>query len=140
LNYETGLGYPVISGTNKSNDGTLYVAMKTIFNPYFKVESRCYYNLSKRMIYGKDISNFSANFLSVYYKFELYGMLKAVNEVEEHLEWNVNQFGLMWGMQRSFGCNNGMYFNFAIGPVIKTNLSTTVELIPTGCLGFGFQL
>ncbi|MFI5134470.1 MAG: hypothetical protein ACHQD9_01330 [Chitinophagales bacterium] len=135
---ELGLGWPVIQSTTHS-DNTITLHVKSAVNPYLLLDGRYYYNFQRRFEAGKPIDHFSGNYVGAFYRYNLYEYVSYTNDETEELLKNVQYFGVWWGLQRNIGEKHLFYFNFSIGPAIKTDLNTTTAFTVAGNLGLGLQ-
>jgi len=135
---ELGVGWPVIESTTNS-DNTTTLEVKSAVNPYLLLESRYYYNFQKRFEANKPIDHFSGNYVGAFYRYNVYEYLSKTNDESEAMLKNVQYFGVWWGIQRNIDQKHRFYFNFSVGPSIKTDLKSTTQFTVSANLGLGYQ-
>jgi hypothetical protein len=139
INLEAGLGFPLIRDASHSKDGSIDLTLESIFNPYLNIEGRYYYNIDERKNAGKRTEKFSANYVAAFYHYNVYGNVKATDETQQQLLYNMSYIGMWWGMQRNLGCNQRLYFNFSIGPCLRTDWNSHADVNVASHLGLGIQ-
>lgn len=139
---EAGLGVPVFTETDVEG-GKNKVHFESAVNPYIMVEARYYYNLKKRFDAGKRISYFGADYIGPFYRYNAYQYLGAYDPDTENkndvLLRDIQYAGFWWGLQRNFGPKQCGYFNWSIGPAVKTNFKDYADFTVFGQIGLGFQ-
>ncbi|HYV92513.1 MAG TPA: hypothetical protein VE978_12035 [Chitinophagales bacterium] len=139
INLEGGLGFPLIKSSSRNIDGSINLSLKSVLNPYLNIEGRYYYNLLQRKFAGKLIDNFSGDYLAAFYHYSVYSNVQSSPVESGQLLYNMHYFGVWWGMQRNLGCNQRLYFDFSIGPCLRTDLNSHIDLNAAAHLGFGIQ-
>jgi len=136
---EAGFGWPVFTN-DKDENGNNQINMESMVNPYLLLEGRYYYDLQKRLDRGKSISNYTGNYIACFYRYNAYEYQAGVsNRNSEYLLRDVQYMGIWWGMQRNLGQKELFYFNWSLGPSIKTNWKDYADGSFTGQLSLGLQ-
>lgn len=138
---EAGLGWLVMdTDENKTDNKT---KIESFVNPYLLLEGRYYYNLERRIRKGRNVAHFAADYVSAFYRYNAYEYQPDISnrdrEETEKLLRDVQYIGFAWGMQRSLWKNQLFYFNWSVGPSIKTNFKAYAEFAFAFQLGFGLQ-
>lgn len=137
IEYETKLERKV---TIKLEAGPVFVfgyggnRVDWVFEYVFFVEAapRFYYNFDNRLADGKEIANYSGNYISFVSRALLFNVFSSYN-----FEPNSYIFGPTWGLQRMWGKH--WYFNFEIGPGIEINQQGT-SFVPVAGIDIGLLL